>query len=862
MPADFVYEDGTLPTGKSDVRPIAVAPNLGVTAAEFNTVTAALLSVRTALLDGTYHGFDAGGAVSAKFAMREAAPTSGAWHLGDVVFNTLASTSLKGWICSATGDFAGSPPTFAPFGDGEGDFASGLVVGGISLNSKAILQADSTTKGFLPPRMTKTQRDAIASPTAGLVIYNSTTGKHEYYNGVRWQSRSVIEIEEALINTVARTSEFNTLLASPGHYYVGPGTYYFDGPVSVSSNVHLELHPMAIFKRKSTMPASTQMFRITFQVSNVIIEGGTWDGVKEDGLYGEATAIATDGVSDILLRNLTIKNWDADIGGARYGYGIYLGNNNHRIVIDHVKITGCTQNNMFIVGATDSIVQNSYFLDATGDSPGAGINIEPNYYYQIAQNLMIRNCVFSGNATGVTCNNHYAGDWHDISFEDCLFENNRFGGASFTGGDNPGINYRITNCKFLNNATEGAYLAGIKGLDMANCRFAGNGGLGISMFAVRDFNIANCHIHNNGSYGVQYRFDDDTSADGLFIGNSIFNNATRGVYVTKGEVASSSGRSGITFAFNKSGNRNEYAPIDWVADHLTFVGSRVQHDSGKIYQCITEGFTAASGGPTGTGSDITDNEAHWKYVMTLPVQQYGFYIEGEGARATNFTRNDGNGGNTVALIFEDQSGDDATVFTSDIIESKYSGQSGAPLTRSRAVMMEDLSGSPGGVSPPYSINTIHAAGIAAVGANTCALNFKTQTANFTPTRTVTGGTSGATGVINTFTGVSIVDTVDAGTTGTIHLHSVTGTFVDGEAITDTDGGAAVVDKAAYTYVIIASPYAKTGDGVTVTPHQMDTGLPSIQAKVVADGYIRITGAGVAAADYPFTWELLKAGSLP
>lgn len=41
----------------------------------------------------------------------------------------------------------------------------------------ARLDVDSTTKGFLPPRMTEAQRDAIATPAAGLMIYNTTTNK-------------------------------------------------------------------------------------------------------------------------------------------------------------------------------------------------------------------------------------------------------------------------------------------------------------------------------------------------------------------------------------------------------------------------------------------------------------------------------------------------------------------------------------------------------------------------------------------------------------------------------------------------------------------------------------------------------------
>jgi hypothetical protein len=47
--------------------------------------------------------------------------------------------------------------------------------------ASAQLEVTSTTKGFLPPRMTTTQRDAISSPAAGLVIYNTTISKLQVY---------------------------------------------------------------------------------------------------------------------------------------------------------------------------------------------------------------------------------------------------------------------------------------------------------------------------------------------------------------------------------------------------------------------------------------------------------------------------------------------------------------------------------------------------------------------------------------------------------------------------------------------------------------------------------------------------------
>jgi len=45
---------------------------------------------------------------------------------------------------------------------------------------------NSTTGGFLPPRMTTTERDAISTPAAGLMIYNTTTNKAQCYNGSTW----------------------------------------------------------------------------------------------------------------------------------------------------------------------------------------------------------------------------------------------------------------------------------------------------------------------------------------------------------------------------------------------------------------------------------------------------------------------------------------------------------------------------------------------------------------------------------------------------------------------------------------------------------------------------------------------------
>jgi hypothetical protein len=54
-------------------------------------------------------------------------------------------------------------------------------------DASALLTLTATTKGFLPPRMTTTQKNAISTPAAGLQLYDSTTSRPCVYT-TAWES--------------------------------------------------------------------------------------------------------------------------------------------------------------------------------------------------------------------------------------------------------------------------------------------------------------------------------------------------------------------------------------------------------------------------------------------------------------------------------------------------------------------------------------------------------------------------------------------------------------------------------------------------------------------------------------------------
>ena len=96
-----------------------------------------------------------------------------------------------------------------------------------SASSDAIVTMNSNTKGFLPPRMTEAERDLIANPSAGLIIYctDCGTGEIQSFNGVNWSSSLFsTTVAEPSVRTNAATLANNYQVIISGTVLTDGGT--------------------------------------------------------------------------------------------------------------------------------------------------------------------------------------------------------------------------------------------------------------------------------------------------------------------------------------------------------------------------------------------------------------------------------------------------------------------------------------------------------------------------------------------------------------------------------------------------------------------------------------------------------------
>ena len=114
--------------------------------------------------------------------------------------------------------------------------SSGIGIGSVPTDSSAILELNTTSAGFKPPRLTTEQRNAIASPGTGIVIFNTDLKRLELFDGVSWGTAGKPKTSNILYVDKEGNGDFSSIssavdsitgasASNPYLIYISPGIY-------------------------------------------------------------------------------------------------------------------------------------------------------------------------------------------------------------------------------------------------------------------------------------------------------------------------------------------------------------------------------------------------------------------------------------------------------------------------------------------------------------------------------------------------------------------------------------------------------------------------------------------------------------
>lgn len=186
---------------------------------------------------------------------------------------------------------------------------------GLAPASTAMLDVQSTNKGFLMPRLTTTQRNSIVSPSLGLMIYNITTGEIEVYQGVAgWKTASRLAVPLLMSGSTAvgGTGIIEAINTSTGDAIKASGNTAVRG-FGIATGLYGEAATgTGTFGR-------SDIYRGVWGRGVTTGDGVVGDAVSGRGVMGIATGSGTGVYGEALA-----GTGDAVIGDANSGYGGYF----------------------------------------------------------------------------------------------------------------------------------------------------------------------------------------------------------------------------------------------------------------------------------------------------------------------------------------------------------------------------------------------------------------------------------------------------------------------------------------------------------------------------------------------------------
>jgi hypothetical protein len=172
---------------------------------------------------------------------------------------------------------------------------SNATIGTTKSHNSAILAINSTTKGFLAPRMTATQKNAIATPATGLMVFDTDSAKYFYYNGSAWASigggssggSASAPSTEVVFGTGSGITSTNKITVNSSQ-----GKLLYDSSVAISGRFsYLILNAAnSTYRKLGIWHHNSNVFAGIY--SNETLSNGAWNPVASFGInedYGNGT---------------------------------------------------------------------------------------------------------------------------------------------------------------------------------------------------------------------------------------------------------------------------------------------------------------------------------------------------------------------------------------------------------------------------------------------------------------------------------------------------------------------------------------------------------------------------------------------
>ena len=145
------------------------------------------------------------------------------------------------------------------------------------------LTVNSTTQGFLPPRMTTAQKNAIVTPATGLIVYDTSLISLYQYNGTAWVAVGSGGGSTKSINSVSTNTSAGST-ASTDYFYFASGTINITLPTAVgnTNNYVIKNVGTGVITIDTTLSQTidgslTALIKVQYLSLTLISDGANWN---------------------------------------------------------------------------------------------------------------------------------------------------------------------------------------------------------------------------------------------------------------------------------------------------------------------------------------------------------------------------------------------------------------------------------------------------------------------------------------------------------------------------------------------------------------------------------------------------------